>query len=1610
MTGQNALDSVIVAGGVLSTYSATHVDSGTLFKPGASLVVMGDKTNPKLAQGPLAELHLFGDESLKDVSVLQGGRLSLTQSLNLSGSLLNLGELVILGVNGPSLQNEVLAAVTPSYLPDGFSSWEGSLKVGGDFRNVNTGSVLQSGDVAVAGSLVNQGRWAGIASTVVGVDMTNDGLFNITGNLSVARDLTNQGEGKLAITGDLTVNRNLANAAASMISVNGSSAVEVDLTNQGVLSATGPVGVGNQFVNQGIAAVEGMLEVGGSLTNRANATLAVVGDTSVKGSVNNGGNLSIVGQVSVIQDLANSGVASVLGATTVGQNFDNSGQVRITGDLAIGNNLQNAVASTMYLTGNSRVLGNASNAGGLEQNGNMSVEGSIQNDGFWRITKDSLLQGADLSGNGIFCLSTSQSQDCSGGVGSKLSLELKNDSLFNGVFTGEGALTKTGQAKLILTEAQSFAGPLTISDGAIETTERAVMADSVDVIVGAGGTYIIGVADKVNSVTNNGANSVYLNADLTTTKQFVNNGRLVVGSEYLGRENDVDLLAPRSLTTAGLAGAETGLIRIDQGGVTFRLIQSGDSSYAGSIAGAGSVEKLGLGTIFLTGANTFTGGLTVTEGTVNTTGGGTLSDLGAISVGRKGTFLAGSNDTVGVITNQGVLTINASISTPSIRNQAGGVLHVNGLLTTTGNSFTNDSGATTNLASNIVSAGKVTNDGVLNVQGLRTIESAGFQGSGLTNLLDAADLTVTQKLDSVYAGQITGAGSLSKAGSGVLNLTGQNTFTGGLSILAGELSTARGGTLADTLSVRIAKEATFRAATPDAIGSVTNQGNVVVETPQRFSSLINQSGAALNLQSNLEVQGAAVNDGTVTIDGATRLLSTGGLSGATTGAVALNQSLVLDQKGTSSYAGSFSGNGTLVKAGDGVLTLSKANGVNLAGGLTIEKGAVALDGPGILANALDVRVLRFADGTFGTLRLVTGDQSIKSLAGSGVLALGSNGLTIDTGGDFSGEVTGTGRLSVRTGDFTVRGALTSSDPKSEFVIGGGANQSTSSRLILPNSGSLKFPTVSISGQGATASVAGKVDASNAINVTSTGTNLATVANLHMAGGTVTSPVVNVAGGKITGSGVLNSTVNLGESAWLNPGDSPGMLGITALNAGSGSTIISEIGRSGVRDAGINFDQIIVSGKVTLSGSSKLQLRPVDSLSSVQAGELVSIFRFAPGAITGSFGSVDSVGLGSVGLALGTGNVVGLGVTNQEFTTQVARYQNQKDMLSDLKVSETGGVPQYYGGRLVERLAATRAANPQDTKAIDLVFSRSTPEVYGALQDQSKSSLLYSSVDLLNELEPSQRGMSAEYLNRGQRNEGDNGYARYNLRNWGLKLGYGDSVNGWNWRADIVAENPNIRSKDLSGAGEVMSASGNGVTLSVGTTKESVSTKGLFFTGKVAAVMHNTDLTRRTNQGFSFARDVDSNARMMSLGLAYLSQGKTSKLSSSFELFGYQSKVDPFIESNTVSAYDALMVHGQRSSGVGGLASISLSGAMSEKFDYSLGAKIAHFGHQGSDVTANLTTEATRFTVRSEGVDKTQMSLNAGGRFKLGAMQTLQFGVGAYGNGGYQANFSYRKLY
>jgi len=81
------------------------------------------------------------------------------------------------------------------------------------------------------------------------------------------------------------------------------------------------------------------------------------------------------------------------------------------------------------------------------------------------------------------------------------------------------------------------------------------------------------------------------------------------------------------------------------------------TSFAGTIAGAGSLVKVGAGTLALTGANTYTGGTTVDSGAISFGSAFTMSGANGVSVnagGASGGFIA--ND---VVTNYGgTLAIN----------------------------------------------------------------------------------------------------------------------------------------------------------------------------------------------------------------------------------------------------------------------------------------------------------------------------------------------------------------------------------------------------------------------------------------------------------------------------------------------------------------------------------------------------------------------------------------------------------------------------------------------------------------------------------------------------------------------------------------------------------------------------------------------------------------------------------------------------------------------------------------------------------------------------------------------------------------------------------------
>jgi outer membrane autotransporter protein len=131
---------------------------------------------------------------------------------------------------------------------------------------------------------------------------------------------------------------------------------------------------------------------------------------------------------------------------------------------------------------------------------------------------------------------------------------------------------------------------------------------------------------------------------------------------------------------------------------TFAINRSDAFSFANVISGSGMLQQLGPGTTILTTANTYTGGTTVSAGTLRLGSGGSLAPTGALTV-NGGTFdLNSNNQTVGALSG------------------TGGILALgNGTLTT-------DTASNTTLASAITGTGSLTKQGLgtLNLTGTNT--------------------------------------------------------------------------------------------------------------------------------------------------------------------------------------------------------------------------------------------------------------------------------------------------------------------------------------------------------------------------------------------------------------------------------------------------------------------------------------------------------------------------------------------------------------------------------------------------------------------------------------------------------------------------------------------------------------------------------------------------------------------------------------------------------------------------------------------------------------------------------------------------------------------------
>ena len=467
-------------------------------------------------------------------------------------------------------------------------------------------------------------------------------------------------------------------------------------------------------------------------------------------------------------------------------------------------------------------------------------------------------------------------------------------------------------------------------------------------------------------------------------------------------------ITANAFTVGGLAG--TGNLAVQNTTPAAIVLTVGgnnaDTAYSGALSGAGSLVKVGTGTLDLQGtANNSSGSVNVSNGIVlldkTSTGsvhaianglvlnGGTarLSGSGSdqIANGNTVTLNSGTFDLNGQTEIIGGLTGNGGTNADSV---ASGTLQVNVTsgAVTNGSTFTGGNlvfgGAGTQ-----VFAGTDIRDAF--IPGMTTTVTNGtFQlgigGSvvpfgGATGITATSPGTLALNFSGTFTNNVTGSGNVAINSTGTVTLSGSDTHTGNTLVNTGTLALPSGGTTVGGSVITVASNATFNVTA----GSLTlNSGQ-------------NLTGSG-TVAGNYTVANGATNSGKLVLNGN----------------VTLQAGAVLNP-GSLSSAGTITNNGSIINAG----------------GYTIVSYLVNANTPG---------------GGTNSLLVVTGNLNVGSIAGGNAAKLIVNGAPLNgtyviaTFGTFTGnaadvQVTGPSGRQTYT--------LQTSGNQLQLVIGGQAPQS-----------------------------------------------------------------------------------------------------------------------------------------------------------------------------------------------------------------------------------------------------------------------------------------------------------------------------------------------------------------------------------------------------------------------------------------------------------------------------------------------------------------------------------------------------------------------------------------
>ena len=1146
--------------------------SGRLTKTGSGTLTLTAHNTPGTVgiQGGTLQIGTGGElnssASPKNIEVIDG-------ILQINGGTVN-SDIVFVGSDG-SLQNQ-FGGIDRGYLPTGRDAsatlssglWQvSSLGIGTHNQTgivTVTGGTLAGGYLYAGGSPIdNHGGTGTLNLSGSGVITASEVNIGYTNSVGVA----NVSGGRLTSSGNLNVGSNAGYSPSALLT----------LTSGTISAANVNVGkntTGTMNVSGGVLTSPGTLLIGG-----LNITDNGVVNLSGSGTINS----SIQVQANAFSGLATLGVSGgVLNAPyltlddrmgTTPALLNVSGGVINTSEFStFGNSVTNISGGTMSVTGtfyfNSESLGKSTlniSGGGFSAQSLHSFQHFQLN-----VTGGSMFFGSDvylqvanarISGSGVVALTSGSGNlylDRSVGeygtlnfggatgdaaaaagtlnAGSVTGYWDSNVVNFNqtGAYTfapnllASLSVAKNGAGTTTLTGSNNYTGGTTVNAGTLEIGSNTALGSGLITINGGG--------VRAGGSERTLANSIVLAGDFTL-------GRL---TNFAG---DVTLANNVTMTSANP----------DVSSPSFSIISGPITGAYGLTFGVGANP---IGTIILSGSNSYTGGTTIQGGTLQLGNGGTTGSVTG-NITDNGSLVFNRSD---------ALTYGATISgTGNVRQTGTNVLTLSASNSYTGG--TTISAGTLGLGNDqAIGTGSVTiiGGGIRAVGTSRTLSNALFT-SGTFTLGRSTNFTGTTTLnanttiigtnpdgpanaESVFSGPIVGNFGVTIAeGSGTVGLgTGDISFSGN--------NTYTGGT---TLRARLAINGD--AALGAASGALTMDGGTLLEN---------------------------------TSIGSTRNIILGAGGGT------------FEVNGFSSFSGRVSGSGGVTETAgflllSGSLTYTGATTITNGGALKFGNSGTGFSAPATPSITISSGALYFGDNvTYGgpitgagqlihefagtTVLTGTGSYTGGTVINGGALQLGNGGSTgmiagnVNDGGDFrfnrsdalvfSGTISGTGDVSlICTGTTT----LTAANPYT------GATNVNAGKLIV--SGAIAGSVTNLN-NGSTLGGAGAV---GAINVAASG-------------GTI-------APGNLDGSG--NSTVGT-----LNSGN------VNLSAGGSGAHLAMQLGGTTANGV-VASDRLNVTGTVDITGAD-LKLDLATGFTQTSSDLFFLITNNGADSITGTFATIN----------------------------------------------------------------------------------------------------------------------------------------------------------------------------------------------------------------------------------------------------------------------------------------------------------------------------------------------------------------------------------------------------